>query len=103
MNTHPIGPNKRQVLSRAEAATSCATGIPDFDELPDSAMVRLAQLVRNPKHPSKPVPLPISVASVWRGVAAGSFPQPIKLGPRTTAWRVSDVRAWMAAQAGKDA
>ena len=77
--------------------------IPDFDLLPDGAMVRLAQLVRDPKHPSRPVPLPFSAASIWRKVAAGSFPQPVKLGVRTTAWRVSDVRAWLVAQAGKEA
>lgn len=77
--------------------------IPDFDLLLDAAMVRLAQLVRDPKHPARPVPLPFSAASIWRKVAAGAFPQPVKLGARTTAWRVSDVRAWLVAQAGEDA
>ena len=26
------------------------------------------------------------------GVRTGRFPQPLKLGPRTTAWRIEDIR-----------
>ena len=26
---------------------------------------------------------------------AGGFPQPIQLGPRAVAWRVSDVKEWL--------
>ncbi|HXD35423.1 MAG TPA: AlpA family phage regulatory protein, partial [Rhodanobacter sp.] len=29
----------------------------------------------------------------WNGVRSGRFPKPVKLGPRTTAWRVEDIRA----------
>ena len=36
-------------------------------------------------------PLPISKSSWWAGVKTGRFPQPVKLGPRTTAWRASDI------------
>jgi len=35
--------------------------------------------------------LPISKTSWWNGVKTGLYPQPVKLGPRTTAWRESDV------------
>lgn len=35
--------------------------------------------------------LPISKTSWWNGVKTGLYPQPVKLGPRTTAWRKSDV------------
>lgn len=35
----------------------------------------------------------ISKSSWWAGVADGRFPQPIKLGPKTTCWRESDVLA----------
>jgi prophage regulatory protein len=75
------------------------TAIPSFDDLPDSAWVRQAQLVRDPKHPTRPVPLPFSPATFWRWVKDGSFPKPVKLGERITCWRVGDVRAWLAAQA----
>jgi predicted DNA-binding transcriptional regulator AlpA len=29
----------------------------------------------------------------WEGVRTGRFLKPVKLGPRTTAWRVEDIRA----------
>ena len=38
-------------------------------------------------------PIPVSRSTWWQGVKDGRFPQPVKLGPRTTAWRWSDVRA----------
>ena len=34
---------------------------------------------------------PVSRATWWAGVKTGRFPRPVKLGPRTTAWRLSDV------------
>lgn len=70
-----------------------------FDALPDSAYVREAQLVISPKRPEHPAPLPFSAPTLWRKVAAGTFPKPIKLSERVTCWKVSEVRAWMAAQA----
>ena len=35
---------------------------------------------------------PVSRSSFWAGVKSGKFPQPVKLGPRTTAWRADDIR-----------
>jgi predicted DNA-binding transcriptional regulator AlpA len=69
--------------------------VQNFDELPDSALVRQAQLVRNPKRPTLPVLLPFGSATLWRKVAEGTFPTPLKLGPRVTAWQVGQVRAWL--------
>jgi prophage regulatory protein len=37
--------------------------------------------------------IPIAPSSWWLGVKAGKYPQPIKLGPRTTVWRESEIRA----------
>ncbi len=71
-----------------------------FDALPDSAFVRESQLVQSPKRPKHPAPLPFSAPTLWRKVAAGTFPKPIKLSERVTCWKVSEVRAWMNAQAG---
>ena len=70
-----------------------------FDALPDSAFIREAQLVQSPKRPGVPAPLPFSAPTLWRMAAAGTFPKPIKLSARVTCWRVSEVRAWMTAQA----
>ena len=33
----------------------------------------------------------ISVRKIWRDVAANLFPQPIKLGPKTTRWWLSEI------------
>ena len=70
-----------------------------FDALPDSAFIRESQLVQSPKRPEHPAPLPFSAPTLWRKVAAGTFPKPIKLSERVTCWKVSEVRAWMTAQA----
>ncbi|HEX2752334.1 MAG TPA: AlpA family phage regulatory protein [Alphaproteobacteria bacterium] len=42
-----------------------------------------------------PAVIPISSATLWRWVKAKTFPAPVKLGPRITAWRWDDVQAWM--------
>jgi prophage regulatory protein len=39
--------------------------------------------------------LPISRSSLWAGVRSGRFPKPVKLGPNTTAWRASDIFAFI--------
>lgn len=33
-----------------------------------------------------------SIASIWRDVKAGRIPAPFKAGPRSTRWRLGDVR-----------
>lgn len=38
-------------------------------------------------------PIPVGRSTWWAGVKSGRFPKPVKLGPRTTAWRVEDIRA----------
>lgn len=65
--------------------------------LPATGFVRLAQLVHDPRKSGKVTPLPFSKATLWRMVNAGTFPAPIKLSERITAWRVEDVREWIAA------
>ena len=72
-----------------------------FDQLPDSAFIREARLVTSPKRPEVAAPLPFSAPTLWRMVAAGKFPKPLKLSERVTAWRVGSVRAWMAEQAAQ--
>ena len=37
--------------------------------------------------------IPISKTSWWQGVRDKKFPQPVKLGPRTTCWRARDIMA----------
>jgi len=35
-----------------------------------------------------------STSSIWRWVRRDQFPQPVKLSPGCTRWRLSDVKAW---------
>jgi len=43
--------------------------------------------------------VPVGKSSWWKGVKEGRFPKPIKLGPRTTCWRYSDIIALMEGKA----
>ena len=54
---------------------------------PTSGLVRLSDILA-PRGP-----IPISKSTWWAGVREGRFPQPLKLGPRITVWRVEDIRA----------
>ncbi|WP_425409671.1 helix-turn-helix transcriptional regulator [Hyphococcus sp.] len=59
----------------------------DEFKFPQTGFVRLNQILA-------PVgPIPVSKSSWWAGVKEGRFPQPQKLGPRTTVWRAEDIRA----------
>jgi prophage regulatory protein len=72
-----------------------------FDTLPDSALIREAQLVQSPKRPGVPAPLPFSAPTLWRMVKARTFPQPVKLSAKVTAWRVGEVREWLRSLSGE--
>jgi predicted DNA-binding transcriptional regulator AlpA len=37
--------------------------------------------------------IPISRSAWWAGCKSGRFPKPVKIGPRTSAWRGSDILA----------
>ena len=58
-----------------------------FDTVPDTAYVRQPQLLEV---------VPFSSATLWRKCKNGDFPRPAKLSERVTAWRVAEVRAWLA-------
>jgi prophage regulatory protein len=70
----------------------------NFDQLPDAAFLRESQLVLNPKHPERITVLPFSAPTLWRGVKDGTIPKPVKLSAGVTAWRVGDIRQWLAAK-----
>lgn len=102
------GATPGQVTSiKKNAKTSTAPAIPAvkptihqsvFDAMPDGGYIREAQLVPSPKRPGVPVPLPFSAPTLWRKVREGTFPKPVKLSERVTAWRVGTVREWLNAQ-----
>ncbi len=56
--------------------------------LPSEGFVRLPVVIRI---------LGISKTTWWNGIRQGRFPKAVKLGPRTSAWRVEDIRALISA------
>lgn len=59
----------------------------DQKNLPATGFVRLRSILA----PNGPIP--VGRSTWWAGVKTGRFPAPVKLGPRTTAWKVEDIRA----------
>jgi prophage regulatory protein len=61
--------------------------------LPQTGYLRLKQIIGDSYSDSSIPPIiPIGKSTWWAGVKSGRFPQPVKLGPRITAWRVEDIR-----------
>lgn len=65
-------------------------------QLPESGFLRLPQIIGDAKR-GIPAVIPVSKSAWWEGCKTGRYPKPVKLGPRTTAWRVSDIHALIAA------
>lgn len=59
--------------------------------LPETGFLRQSQLLAF---------VPFSKSTLWRRIQAKTFPQPIKLSERVTAWRAEDIRRWIAEQSG---
>jgi len=57
-------------------------------ELPADGYVRLETVL---------TVFPVGRSTWWKGVKDGRFPAPVKLGPRSTAWSVEDIRALLEA------
>jgi prophage regulatory protein len=50
--------------------------------LPTNGLLRLSTILEI---------IPVSRSSWWAGVRNKSYPQPVRLGKRMTAWRASDI------------
>ena len=89
--------------------------------LPETGYLRLPQIIgqkevtaeqaeanrkrgKGIKRPRSAIPavIPVKLTTWWGGVKSGKYPKPVKLGPRTTAWRVEDIRA-LIEQLGQEA
>lgn len=53
-----------------------------MSQLPSNGFLRLPQVLAL---------IPVSRSAWWAGCKSGRYPKPVKLGPRTTAWRASDI------------
>ena len=54
-----------------------ASTLPIYSDLPETGYLRLPQVLRF---------IPVGRSTWWQGVKSGRLPQPVKLGPNTTAW-----------------
>lgn len=67
-----------------------------MQKLPETGFLRIKQILGDPSaHPPIPALIPISKTNWWTGIKSGQFPQPVKLGPKTTVWRVEDIRRFI--------
>ncbi len=66
-----------------------------MNQLPETGFLRLSQIIGNPEKGIPPL-IPVKKSTWWAGVKSGRYPQPVKLGPRVTAWRVEDLRTFIA-------
>lgn len=64
-------------------------------QLPESGFLRLPQIIGDTKR-GIPALIPVSKSAWWDGCRTGKYPTPLKLGPRTTVWRVEEIRALIA-------
>lgn len=58
-------------------------GMSQIVRLPLDGFVRLRDILQL---------IPVGKSSWWAGVKSGRYPQSVKLGARTTVWRVEDIR-----------
>ena len=63
--------------------------------LPATGFLRQSQIIGNI--------IPVGASTLWRWVNAGTFPKPVKLSQRVTAWRCEDVHAWLVQQGSETA
>jgi len=52
--------------------------------LPDTGYIRIKEVLKV---------IPVSKSTWWNGVKSGHFPKSVKLGERTTAWHVDDIKS----------
>ena len=66
-------------------------------QIPETGFLRLRQILGDAKaEPPVPPIIPVGRSAWWQGVRDGRYPAAVKLGPRTTAWRVEDILALVA-------
>ena len=62
-------------------------------ELQKTGFLRLPQVLKL---------IPVCRATWWNGCKSGRFPKPVKLGPRTTAWRAAEIAALIESMEAND-
>lgn len=65
------------------------SAVPSASSTPSPRLIRLPAVVSM---------VGLSKSEVWRRIAAGKFPKPIKLGPNTSAFVEAEVAEWVRLQ-----
>ena len=81
--TAPPNSNIERLVSEAYAEHG-----PNFDNLPDDALIRLKDLLE--LHV-----IPFSATTIWRKTKVGTFPPPEKVSANIVAWRCRSIRDWL--------
>jgi len=58
-------------------------------KIPEEGYLRIWQIIGGKGYPAI---IPISKSTLWKRIKEGSFPAPVHLGPRTSAWLISAIR-----------
>lgn len=84
-------------MQQATITQTCATELnqTNFNSLPETGFCKLWQIVGDKKR-NIPAVLPVSRSTFLNRVKDETYPQPFKLGPRSVAWRVEDIRKLLA-------
>ena len=80
--------------SNCYGESGASSKLVDRRDEPSEALLRLSQIL------APDGPLPMSKSTWWAGVRSGRYPKPVKLGPRITAWRKSDIETLVDGGAG---
>lgn len=78
----------RQYIRMGEMATTA-------ERKPRTYITKEGKTIQIKGKPAKQGLLPMGESTIWEKVRKGEFPQPVRLSERITAWRLSDVQAWM--------
>jgi len=95
-----------QIIGEDEITEKQAAANREFNKQAEADAIKNGRLDKNGKpvysrrptntRSATPAIIPVKKSCWWDGVRSGRFPQPIKLGPRVTAWRVEDIKALIA-------
>jgi len=65
-------------------------------QIPEIGFLTLYQIIGNRKAtPPTPPIIPVSRTTFLDGVKSGIFPKPVKLGGRTNAWKVDEIKSYI--------
>ena len=84
----------RITLEKSQPPSTLAQGIAAAWPQQPNGFLRLPHIIGDPDAtPPIPAIIPVCATTWWAGTKAGRYPKAIKLSPRVTVWRASEVYA----------